>query len=150
MIAKKIILHCSASPNGKPYDISQIKKDHLARGFSDVGYHVVIQCDGEVQKGRPLNQAGAHCEGENHDSIGICLIGTDKFTREQFDALRYQLESLCMLYSIPVWKIYSHHQFPSAIKQGKTCPNIPSNHLVAWFIGYYTGALKEYTLEKKV
>ena len=134
MIPKKIILHCSASPNGKPVSIDEIRSWHLARGFRDVGYHLVIDVDGTVSRGRGLNEPGAHCEGENHDSIGICLVGTDRFTRAQFESLRHQLDGLFMNYhSVDPWELRAHHEFPSAARQGKTCPNIPAGWLVYWY-----------------
>ena len=71
----KIILHCSATPEGKDYIVAQIREWHLARGFSDVGYHYVIYRDGTVHCGRPENQVGAHTTGQNAHSIGICYIG---------------------------------------------------------------------------
>ena len=71
----KIILHCSATPEGKDYTVAQIRQWHLARGFSDVGYHYVIYRDGSVHRGRPENQVGAHTTGYNSYSIGICYIG---------------------------------------------------------------------------
>ena len=71
----KIILHCSATPEGKDYAVAQIREWHLARGFSDVGYHYVIYRDGTVHRGRPENRVGAHTTGHNPHSIGICYIG---------------------------------------------------------------------------
>lgn len=147
MTPKRIIIHCSATPNGKTYPMSQIRQDHIARGFNDAGYHLALQPDGEVQRGRPLNQVGAHCEGENFDSIGICLIGNDKFSLKQFDVLRYQIEGILMTYPIRKWDIYCHRQFASAIKQGKTCPNIPSNNLIYWLATRDDSALELYTLK---
>lgn len=134
MHPKRIVVHCSASPNGKRVDISEIDKWHRARGWNGVGYHLVIQPDGEVQKGRPLNVQGAHCPEANKDSIAICLIGTDKFSKVQMGALRYQLDAVCMLYSIPQWEIYAHNQFKSAIEQGKTCPGFSINKLLGWYL----------------
>ena len=71
----KIILHCSATPEGKDYTVAQIRQWHLARGFFDVGYHFMIYRDGSVHRGRPENQVGAHTTGYNPHSIGICYIG---------------------------------------------------------------------------
>ena len=72
---KEIILHCSATPEGKDYTVETIRKWHLARGFNDIGYHYVIYRDGSIHKGRPIEKAGAHTTGHNSYSIGICYIG---------------------------------------------------------------------------
>jgi len=147
MMPTRVIVHCSASKNGARVDISEIEKWHLARGFKKVGYHMVIQPDGEVQKGRALNEQGAHCEGENEDSIGICLIGLDKFTMQQLDALRYQLDAICLIYPIKKWRVYGHYQFKSAITQGKTCPNIEVNRLLSWYLMHDYEAIHPYILK---
>jgi hypothetical protein len=133
-VPKRIIIHCTASKDGVKYPLEQIRKDHIARGFEDVGYHIVIQPDGQCDHGRPLNRVGAHVEGMNTGSIGIALVGHDKFTRQQFDTLRYNIDGLLLRYmDIKKTEIYCHSQFESAIKQGKTCPNIPINVLLCWY-----------------
>ena len=71
----KIIVHCSATPEGKDYSVDTIRDWHLARGWRDIGYHFVIYRNGEIAEGRPIEQSGAHCKGENYCSIGICYIG---------------------------------------------------------------------------
>ena len=48
----EIIVHCSATAEGKDFTVADIKKWHLARGFSDIGYHYVIYRDGSINKGR--------------------------------------------------------------------------------------------------
>lgn len=45
----EIILHCTATPEGEEFSNAQIKASHLARGFSDIGYHYVIGLNGEVR-----------------------------------------------------------------------------------------------------
>lgn len=71
----EIILHCTATPEGEDYTVAQIRQMHLARGFSDVGYHFIIGRDGKVHAGRPEAIAGAHCTGHNTRSIGVSLVG---------------------------------------------------------------------------
>jgi N-acetylmuramoyl-L-alanine amidase len=71
----KIILHCSATPEGRHHDVADIRRWHLKRGFNDIGYHFLIHIDGTVEEGRPLNKQGAHCSGQNRGSIGICYVG---------------------------------------------------------------------------
>lgn len=153
MKATRITIHCSDTKNGEHYDIKKIRAFHMAmppngRGWQDVGYHLVIQPSGEVQNGRPLNQVGAHVEGANLDNIGICLIGHDRFSWEQLDALRYKLDVICMTYSIPKWAIYCHNQFPSAQKQGKQCPSMEINRLLYWYVTGDSKVLEPYILKK--
>lgn len=70
-----IIVHCTATPEGKGVTVAAIKSGHLARGFKDIGYHYVIDLDGTINKGRDEGIIGAHCTGFNAHSIGISYIG---------------------------------------------------------------------------
>jgi len=85
----KIIVHCSASPQGRHDDAATIHRWHVNRGFDGIGYHYVVLENGNVQHGRPEYWQGAHAAGHNRDSLGICLIGQGgDATPEQLNALR--------------------------------------------------------------
>ena len=70
-----IIIHCSATKEGKDYSVFDIDKWHKARKFKCIGYHFVIYRNGQIVCGRPISEIGAHTTGHNTDSIGICYIG---------------------------------------------------------------------------
>jgi N-acetyl-anhydromuramyl-L-alanine amidase AmpD len=72
---ERIIVHCSATKPSMDIGAKQIRRWHLDRRWSDIGYHYVIRRDGTLEGGRPLWRAGAHAVGHNHDSIGVCLVG---------------------------------------------------------------------------
>ena len=84
----KIIVHCSASPQGRGDNAETIHRWHKERGFDGIGYTEVILEDGMLQHGRPWYWDGAHCRGHNKGSIGICLIGAGG------DATEHQLQKL--------------------------------------------------------
>jgi hypothetical protein len=119
---KFLIVHHSLSINGS---VETIRPDHKkrvdekGRSWEDIGYHFVITNgkggpDGEIQIGRPIEKVGAHAKGRNLNSIGICLVGTDKFTDKQIVALVKLLANLCDKYDLdPMVAIQRHH---------KTCP----------------------------
>ncbi len=94
-----IVIHCSASQNG---DVrvtrDEIERWHLQKGWKGIGYHYVIEVDGALKEGRPLELPGAHVEGSNARSIGICLVGTDRFTAAQWETLRDLMTSLTNRY----------------------------------------------------
>lgn len=122
---KEIIVHCSATPEGKDFTVSDIKRWHLQRGFSDIGYHWVVYRDGTIVSGRPESVSGAHCTGHNSISIGVCYIGgcasdgkTPKDTRTpaQKDALIKILKSLKSRYTKA--SIHGHREFAN-----KACPS---------------------------
>jgi N-acetylmuramoyl-L-alanine amidase len=121
---KEIIVHCSATPEGKDYTVLDIRRWHKQQGWSDIGYHYVIYRNGHVEPGRNVDIAGAHCEGHNMHSIGVCYIGgmtrdgkkpKDTRTLSQKAALLSLLLDLKKLY--PQAKIYGHCDFSN-----KACP----------------------------
>lgn len=126
----KITIHCTDSKNGRRVPIEEIANWHRDRMIDPVGYHGVIQPDGEWQDGRGFNIVGAHVAGHNTGNIGICLVGGDKFTARQFEVLRSKIADIRMSYGIKPWDVYAHYQFDTAQKQGKTCPNISINKLM--------------------
>ena len=122
---KEIIVHCSATPEGKDFTVADIKRWHLQRGFSDIGYHYVIYRDGSIHTGRDESIIGAHCTGHNTNSIGVCYIGgcvsngkTPKDTRttQQKQSLVKLLKELKTKY--PQASIHGHRDFSS-----KACPS---------------------------
>lgn len=70
-----IVVHCSATPEGRDVSTEEIRQWHLDRGWSDIGYHFVVELDGTVYDGRPIERAGAHASGHNANSIGVCYVG---------------------------------------------------------------------------
>lgn len=86
-----VFLHCSATDKPEHNHVGVIKKWHLERGFSDVGYHFFIQRNGNIQWGRGLEGIPAAQRGHNTGSIAICLHGEKAhcFSQQQFASLRY-------------------------------------------------------------
>jgi hypothetical protein len=67
-----------------------------------IGYHFVIARNGVAFTGRHLDEVGAHVDGWNTPSIGICLVGIDAFTPDQYATLTVQLRTLAKMYGIPL------------------------------------------------
>lgn len=127
-----IIVHCSDSDNPKHDNIETIEEWHKLRGFAKVGYHYFINKGGTIQVGRDEGEIGAHCKGHNKSSIGICLSGKDKdkFTPEQFHALRILCEDICKRHKLKKIDIVGHCDLD---KNGKTCPNFNiQSHTATW------------------
>jgi len=121
----KIIIHCSATPEGRDVKMETIKSWHVkGNGWSDIGYHFVIELDGTLKEGRPLHRSGAHTRGENATSIGICYVGgidknknaKDTRTAEQKDTLNKIVEGL--LEDYPEASVHGHNEFAA-----KACPS---------------------------
>ena len=119
----EIIIHCSATIEGKEYTVADIDRWHRAQGFRKIGYHYVIYRDGSIHAGRPVSETGAHCAGHNAHSIGICYIGglsadgrpKDTRTPEQKAALRALVAQLKERF--PGAQVYGHNRFAA-----KACP----------------------------
>ena len=127
----KIILHCSATPEGKDVTIDDIRRWHTlprnkgGNGWRDIGYHYVVHRDGSVHRGRDEAATGAHCAGHNSDSIGICYIGglsTDGKPKDtRTPAQRATLQKIVgeLLQKYPEAKVYGHKDF----NKYKACPS---------------------------
>jgi N-acetylmuramoyl-L-alanine amidase len=103
-----IVIHCSATPQGQNVTVYDIDTWHAARGFfrsaqacarlnpllPHIGYHYFIDIPGSLHTGRSLDEIGAHVEGHNANSIGICMAGMTRFAPAQWDALRGLVQSL--------------------------------------------------------
>lgn len=57
-----LVLHCSASRCNQDYSVEQLRRDHKARGFYDIGYHFYIRKDGTMTQHRKLLEVGAHAK----------------------------------------------------------------------------------------
>lgn len=138
-----IVIHCSATPNGRRTTAADIDVWHQSRGFqrartwrnrqnyslAAIGYHFVIYIAGTVATGRHLDEIGAHVAGNNRNSIGICMAGTDRFSAAQWEALKGCVTALQKLY--PRARICGHRDLsPDQNNDGlvepwewlKTCP----------------------------
>jgi hypothetical protein len=125
-----LIIHCAATPNGGWFDAKDIDDWHSERNFKrnpkligfqqprlkHIGYHFVIGLKGAVESGRATTETGAHARGYNGVSLGTCMIGTDKFTPEQWLSLKQHVQALQNRF--PDLSIIGHRQ----VNKHKSCP----------------------------
>lgn len=134
---REIIVHCTATPEGRDYTVEQIRRDHLKQGWADIGYHYVIYRDGSVHIGRNVDMVGAHCVGHNTYSIGVAYVGgvenkpgveyknqksKDTRTEQQKAALLSLLLDLKKLYPHAI--IVGHRDY----EKGKDCPSFDAKY----------------------
>ena len=121
----EIIVHCTATPEGKDFTVDDIRRWHKEQGWSDIGYHYVIYRDGSIHEGRDVRYSGAHCTGHNANSIGVVYIGgvskdgktaKDTRTKAQKRALLQVMRTLRAAY--PSARIFGHRDFAK-----KDCPS---------------------------
>ena len=116
----KVIVHHSASP------ITTTAEDiydwHIARGWSGIGYHYIIQADGMIQDGRIIEKTGAHTKGQNTGSVGICLIGNFEEmepTEIQLSTLKALCRGLLLRFNLEWDAVYAHNDFSATLCCGK-------------------------------
>lgn len=116
-IIKDLVIHCTASPEGRDLTVQDIRNMHLKNGWSDIGYHYVIDLNGNIHNGRDVDMIGAHVSGHNSHSIGIVYVGglgsngkgKDTRTPKQKEALVKLLLELREFY--PTARICGHRDF---------------------------------------
>lgn len=116
-----IVIHCSATKADVDIHAADIDRWHKARGFSEIGYHYVIDLDGAVELGRALPKDGAHCNtaglsglSYNKHSVGVCYVGgldafgrpADTRTEAQKASMRVLVRRLTEKY--PIKEIIGH------------------------------------------
>ncbi len=129
-----IVIHCSQSPEGRADTMDDIRRWHTSapNHWDDVGYHYVVELDGLIRIGRPVNIQGAHERSVNARSIGICYIGgvsnkrdadgeytdeKDTRTDEQKDAMDSLIKDL--VDTLPIERIVGHRD----LKASTFCPS---------------------------
>ena len=128
----EIIIHTTATPpnwrdgEATSSKVAEVRRWHVDdNGWSDIGYHYLIDRDGTVASGRSVTRVGAHTKGHNTGTIGIALFGghggvadgmfADNYTKAQDDALRSLIGRLKAVY--PVTQISGHNEYAN-----KACP----------------------------
>ncbi len=154
-----LVIHCTASKNGdslfrteggvqiSPVEI--VDRWHRERGFlrqgaaraslnpnlSSIGYHWLIGIDGTRYSGRAASETGAHARPVNAHSLGICMVGTDRFTAAQWAALADVVRRLSLQYRIPIARdprglrgVCGHNEIPEV---AKACPGFSVRDWIA-------------------
>lgn len=140
-LVREIVIHTSATRpdwmgnNSLREQVEEIRVWHRARGWRDIGYHWIIGRDGSMLPGRPETEVGAHVQGHNSGTIGICLIGgfgsattdrfSDHFTARQGITLEQQIQAISM--RTPITRVSGHNEYAA-----KACPGF---NVTRWLEG---------------
>lgn len=136
----EICLHCTATqadfmPGSNTAErVAEVKRWHVSgNGWSDIGYHRLIDRDGTRVDGRPMERNGAGVKGHNTGVIHVSLFGGhgssendsfgENYTAAQESALRAEITQLQRMYG-PGLKVTGHNQFAA-----KACPGF---QVAAW------------------
>lgn len=124
-----LVIHCAATTSSMDIGRAEIDEWHKAKGWSGIGYHYVIRRDGTLETGREESVVGAHAQGHNAKSIGICMVGgvektakgklitNNNFTPTQWTTLLSLVKKLQLRY--PNAKLTGHRDLDSR----KDCPS---------------------------
>jgi N-acetylmuramoyl-L-alanine amidase len=128
-----IVVHCSATSPNWDGGRDEIDRWHRERGWKGIGYHFVIRRNGTLEVGRAVDDFGAHVQGHNINSVGICMVGgidcngdpEDNFTEAQWAMLTSLVIGLHLRY--PIARVQGHRDFFGVTK---ACPSFD---VAAWW-----------------
>lgn len=129
----EIILHCSATKEGKDIKTAEINRWHKEQGWLCIGYNYVIELDGTIVEARGEDYVGSHCVGHNSNSIGICYIGgvdeagisKDTRTAAQKEAMIWLVKWLLKKYNLKIQDVHCHNEYCK-----KVCPSFSRNKML--------------------
>lgn len=139
-----IVVHVTATPPDRDIGVVEVRKMHLARGFSDIGYGGLLRRSGAREIGRGLDQIGAHVAGFNSISLGIAMVGgidsagraRDNASPEQWTGLEAWLRELVVQF--PGAKICGHRDLSpdrngnGIIEAGEHIKECPCFDAIPW------------------
>lgn len=147
----EIILHCSATKRSSNIKAIDIDRWHKAKNWKGCGYHYVIDVDGTIEQGRVDDEVGAHCQGRNKHSIGICYSGgldektekpKDTRTDEQKTSMYRLVRELLEKYHLSIFDVHCHNEYAA-----KACPCFDINKFrdeyLLWYYDEIDKELKE-------
>ena len=127
----RIVAHCSATRITQDISVHDIDRWHrVERKWAGIGYNLYIKRNGVAFGGRQWDIVGAHVQGHNSTTVGICLEGgvnaqgqgEDNFTDAQKTALFTWCEYLLLRYPTIPRKdaLWGHTDFKGV---EKFCPS---------------------------
>ena len=132
-----IVVHCADTPPKMDVGVNDIRQWHIARGWKDVGYHYVIRRSGLIESGRHFSVTGAHVQGHNKDSVGLCLVGRERnYTDAQWESLAHAVNQLSKYFKGA--KVVGHSDLDRLKK-----PHCPGFDVPAWWAAYQSGIMDQ-------
>lgn len=128
-VINEIIVHCTATPEGRPVSVAEIDAWHRARGWSGCGYHRIVGLNGERWAGRAIEKIGAHVSGHNTGTVGLVYVGgvakdgkTAKDTRTAAQKESLIAEIIDLRDRFNIGKISGHNEYAA-----KACPSFDAS-----------------------
>ncbi|MDD5589235.1 MAG: peptidoglycan recognition family protein [Candidatus Nanoarchaeia archaeon] len=123
---KYLIVHHSATVDGKLFDWGAIDQYHRSLGWVCVGYNFGIERIGGklvFHTGRPLNIAGAHTKEQNMNtlSIGCLFVGNFDLVPPDDEMIYFSvpfISAYLKAFNIPIENVFPHNHWATY----KSCP----------------------------
>jgi len=123
----RVIVHHFWQPDAKQWrglpTLLGVRDYHVkARGFRDIAYHIIIGPDSTIWLGRPLEQAGGHCAGQNSRSVGLAWaanfdVGHDDPAKCGYELGAQVAAAVCQRFGMDEDDVFFHRDFAN-----KSCP----------------------------
>lgn len=128
---RRITIHHSALPTSGgsrqvvARELEQIRQSHLNRKgepFGDIGYHYIVDPQGNVWEGRSLQYQGAHVAKQNEGNLGIMCMGNFEVQRptpaQIASVTRFTVQQM-RRYNIPVSEVRTHREMAQTLCPGR-------------------------------
>lgn len=103
--------------------LNMVRSAHVgSRGWSDIGYHFIVDRAGRVWEGRDLKYQGAHVSGNNEQNVGVMCLGNfeiQKPTTAQLNGLRETVRAIRQANNISERRIYTHKEITPTACPGR-------------------------------
>ena len=128
-IPQKVVVHHSNTRDSRSVSWGAIRRYHTQTlKWAGIGYHCGVELvfsegvlNYETLMGRAWDKSGAHCRGQNSNSLGICFVGNYDEIPPPKKALIAGAEMIALwlrLFDLSLDDVYSHHNFNIY----KSCP----------------------------
>jgi hypothetical protein len=97
--------------------IELYRAGHRAKGWGDIGYHLVVDRAGTLWQGRSIRWQGAHVKNHNEGNIGVLVMGNFEVQRPsaaQMRTLEKALVDLMDTYKVRKANVFTHREWPDA------------------------------------
>lgn len=128
-------------------EVKKIQDYHMNNnGWSDIGYHYVIDPAGRIWEGRLTLYQGAHTIGYN-DDIGIVNlgdyeglwgVGANSVTQSSYNAMCEISKRLAWVYDIDLPVVYNHNDFSSTACPGQNMEMWVWDSLAGYMYNWYS------------
>jgi N-acetylmuramoyl-L-alanine amidase len=103
--------------------IRQIRNLHVNNnGWGDIGYHFIIDRNGQIWEGRPLKWQGAHVRNQNPGNLGVMCLGNFEIespSHAQLETLTSYVVALATHHRVPLRRIVTHQELASTLCPGR-------------------------------